>query len=54
MIRPTETRAAAFDLYDDLMAISRLEASIGLARRHNAPAVKDFSRLARYVPNLKL
>lgn len=54
MIRPTEPRAAAFDLYDDLMAISSIEASISRTRRHNAPAVKDFTRLARYVPNLKI
>ena len=54
MIRPIEPRAAAFDLYDDLMAISSIEASITLRRRHNAPAVRDFTRLARYVPNLKV
>jgi len=54
MIRPTEPRADAFDLYDDLMAISSIEASIGLGRRHKAPAVRDFTRLARYVPNLKI
>jgi hypothetical protein len=53
MIRPVEPRAS-FDLYDDLMAISRLDATIGMSRRHNAPPVKDFSRLAKFVPGLKL
>ncbi|WP_417628060.1 hypothetical protein [Pararhodobacter aggregans] len=45
---------ASFDLYDDLMAISRLDATISASRRHNAPAVKDFNLLAKFVPGLKV
>ncbi|MCB1391542.1 MAG: hypothetical protein KDK12_20755 [Rhodobacteraceae bacterium] len=53
MQRPIENRDG-FDLYDDLMVISRLEASIGASRRRNVPTGKDFSRLAQFVPGLKL
>ncbi|MFN4099925.1 MAG: hypothetical protein ACK4GT_09120 [Pararhodobacter sp.] len=53
MIRHTAPRPA-FDIYDDLMAISRIEASITLSDRRRAPEVKDFSRLARAIPGLKL
>ncbi len=52
MIRPTASRPA-FDLYDDLLAISRIEASITLADRRKTPVVHDYTRLARYVPGLK-
>lgn len=44
------TRTPDFDLFDALMEIARLDAS--LTRRTRAPADRDFSRLARYLPGI--
>lgn len=46
--------APAFDLYEDMMAIARIEASLAATRRHNAPPVRDFTRLARFLPDYKI
>jgi len=53
MIRRSTPRPA-FDLYEDLLAISRIEASITLADRRRIPEVQDYTRLARAIPGLKL
>lgn len=53
MTRPAPKRPP-FDLYEDLMAIARIEATITLSDRRKAPEIRDFSRLARHVPGLKL
>ena len=53
MIRRTAPRPA-FDLYDDLQAISRIEASLNVTDRRRAPEPRDFSRLAKVIPGLKL
>lgn len=44
----------AFDLYEDMMAIARIEATYAQSRRHNAPALRDFTKLARFLPDFKL
>ena len=44
----------AFDLYDDMMAIARIEASLTLADRRKAPVIRDFTKLARFLPDYKL
>ena len=41
----------AFDLYEDMLAIARIEAS--LAERPKAP-VRDFSKLARFLSEGKI
>ena len=49
------TTRPALDIYDDLMAISRIEASMAVKERRNrAQAPRDFSRLGRYLPGIKL
>ncbi|MCW1933320.1 hypothetical protein [Pararhodobacter zhoushanensis] len=49
-----DTARPALDLYDDLMAITRIEATITLGDRRKAPKVQDYSRLARHLPGIKL
>lgn len=44
----------AFDLYSDMMAIARIEASLTLADRRKAPVIRDFTKLARFLPDYKL
>ena len=52
MIRLAAPRPA-FDLFEDMMAIARLEAAITNADHRKAPAPRDFTKLARYVPGLR-
>ncbi len=42
----------ALDLYEDLRTIARIEAS--LAERPKATTPRDFSKLARFLPECKL
>ena len=49
-----DTARPAMDLYEDLMAISRIEATMTLADRRKAPKVQDYTRLARHLPGLNL
>ena len=45
---------AAAALIADLDAIARIETSLGPSARRATPGARpDFSRLARYIPNLK-
>ena len=53
MIRQTAP-IAGFDLFEDMMTIARLEAAITMADHRKAPAPRDFTRLARYVPGLRV
>jgi hypothetical protein len=53
MARPL-TERPVFDLFDDMMAIARIEAAITSADRRKAPMVRDFTRLARFLPDYKL
>ncbi|MBN8293867.1 hypothetical protein JI664_17990 [Rhodobacter sp. NTK016B] len=50
----TQTNRPALDIYDDLMAISRIEASMAVKTRRKAQPAKDFSRLGAYLPGIKL
>ncbi len=49
--RPAE--CPDFDLYEDLLAIARLDASITRPDRRKAVPVRDFARLAGYLPALR-
>ncbi|MCA2010696.1 hypothetical protein [Pararhodobacter sp. CCB-MM2] len=53
MPRPFPTRSK-FDLYDDLMAISRIETSMNSTTRRKTREISDYSRLQRFIPNLKV
>lgn len=47
------TRPATTDFYTDILTIARIEAALNVADRRKAPEVRDFTRLARYVPGLR-
>ena len=53
MTRP-DLRQPKHDLYEDLMAISCIESSINAMSRRKTRVINDYTRLQRFIPNLKV
>ena len=53
MTRP-DLRQPKYDLYNDLMAISSIETSMKAGARRKTREINDYSRLQRFIPNLKV